>query len=130
MNAIYSFGEWINQRCTHLRFTQRVIAEQVFCSTAMIKKIEADERLALAALAELLAEALKVPPVYRPAFLASAWGERPVDTLPVAIDGVGAGESITTPLLTRVTLPNPVTPFVGRTTELANIAWPAGQRRL
>jgi len=42
--TIYSFGEWIKQRRTHLRFTQRAIAEQVFCSTAMIKKIEADER--------------------------------------------------------------------------------------
>ena len=40
MTEIYSFGEWIKQRRTHLRFSQRAIAEQVFCSTAMIKKID------------------------------------------------------------------------------------------
>lgn len=122
MNAIYSFGEWIKQRRTHLRFTQRAIAEQVFCSTAMIKKIEADERQPSAELAELLAEALQVPPVYRPAFLACARGERPVDTLPATFDGSGVGETDTTPLLARATLPNPATPFVGRATELADIA--------
>ena len=122
MTAIYSFGEWIKQRRTHLRFTQRAIAEQVFCSTAMIKKIEADERQPSPELAELLAQALQVPPGYRPAFLACARGERAVDTLPVTFDNVAAGAATEVTLSARVTLPTPATPFVGRSAELADIA--------
>ncbi len=83
MTEIYSFGTWIKQRRAHLRFTQRALAEQVFCSTAMIKKIEADERQPSVELAELLAQALQVPSMYRPVFRACARGERPVDALPV-----------------------------------------------
>ena len=33
MTEIYSFGEWIKQRRSHLRFTQRAIAEQTPCLT-------------------------------------------------------------------------------------------------
>ncbi len=121
MATIYSFGEWIKQRRTHLRFTQRAIAEQVFCSTAMIKKIEADERQPSPELAELLAQALQVPPAYRPIFLACARGERPVDTLPLSLDTVTPGAAYTVSLPVKTTLPNPATPFVGRTAELAAI---------
>ena len=121
MATIYSFGEWIKQQRTHLRFTQRAIAEQVFCSTAMIKKIEADERQPSPELTGLLAQALQVPPAYRPIFLACARGERPVDTLPVRFDTVAAGTVDDVSLPVKTTLPNPATPFVGRTAELVTI---------
>lgn len=120
MTAIYSFGEWIKQRRIYLRFTQRVLAEMVFCSIAMIKKIEADERHPSPELAELLAQALQVPLAYRTAFLACARGERAVDTLPVTFDSASAAIDARLPL--RATLPNPATPFVGRTSEMAEIA--------
>jgi transcriptional regulator with XRE-family HTH domain len=44
MAETYSFGEWMKQRRKALRLTQREVATAVYCSTAMIKKIEADER--------------------------------------------------------------------------------------
>ncbi|NIP23731.1 MAG: helix-turn-helix transcriptional regulator, partial [Phycisphaerae bacterium] len=40
----YSFGEWLKQRRKQLKLTQREVAESAFCSIAMVKKIEADER--------------------------------------------------------------------------------------
>jgi predicted ATPase/DNA-binding XRE family transcriptional regulator len=122
MNATYSFGEWSKQRRIDLRFTQRAIAEQIFCSTAMVKKIEADERQPSPELAELLAQALQVPTAYRPIFLACTRGERPVDTLPVnfARDAAAAGDIATSSA--RAALPSPATALVGRTAELADIA--------
>lgn len=120
LTTTYSFGEWIKQRRTHLRFTQRAIAEQVFCSTAMIKKIEADERQPSPELAELLAQALQVPPAFRPVFLACARGERAVDTLP---PGFAAETMAVEPGgQTAHTLPFAATPFVGRTAELPEVA--------
>ena len=40
----YSFGEWLKQRRKQLRLTQREVAAAAYCSPAMIRKIEADER--------------------------------------------------------------------------------------
>ena len=44
MIETYSFGNWLKQRRKQLRLTQQEVSTAVFCSTAMIKKIEADER--------------------------------------------------------------------------------------
>ncbi|HRQ42435.1 MAG TPA: helix-turn-helix transcriptional regulator [Chloroflexota bacterium] len=51
----YSFGEWLKQRRQQLRLTQREVATAVYCSTAMIKKIEAAERQPSPELAQALA---------------------------------------------------------------------------
>ena len=61
MYDTYSFGEWIKLRRQDLRRTQREIASSAFCSLAMIKKIEADERRPSRELAQALAVALEIP---------------------------------------------------------------------
>jgi transcriptional regulator with XRE-family HTH domain len=57
----YSFGEWLKQRRKQLRLTQREVATAVYCSIAMIKKIEADERQPSIELAQALATTLQIP---------------------------------------------------------------------
>ena len=44
MADTYSFGGWLKQRHKQMKLTQCEVATAVYCSTAMIKKIEADER--------------------------------------------------------------------------------------
>ena len=56
MEETYSFGAWVKGRRNDLRLTQRELAGAAYCSTAMIKKIEADERRPSPDLAEALAD--------------------------------------------------------------------------
>ena len=77
----YSFGEWLKQRRKQLRLTQREVAKAVFCSTAMIKKTEADERQPSVELAQALAATLQLPPEQHPIFVEIARSERPLDHL-------------------------------------------------
>jgi transcriptional regulator with XRE-family HTH domain len=62
MTVIYSFGEWVKQQRKRLRLTQGELAAQTHCALATIKKIEIDQRRPSAELAELLAQALYIPP--------------------------------------------------------------------
>lgn len=115
----YSFGEWLKQRREQLRLTQRELAATVHCSVAMIKKIEGDERHPSPELAVLLATALKVPETDHRIFLEVARGERPVDFLTPSQNEARALPS--PPFHSSISLPKPMTPFVGRTNELAQI---------
>lgn len=81
MAGTYSFGEWIKQRRLKLRLTQREVAARAFCSTAMVKKMEADERQPSPELAESLAAALDIAAGEREQFIAVARGEQTVDGL-------------------------------------------------
>ncbi len=62
MIKTYSFGERLKQRRKQLKLTQRELATAVYCSIAMIKKIEADERHPSVELAQALATTLQIPP--------------------------------------------------------------------
>jgi predicted ATPase/transcriptional regulator with XRE-family HTH domain len=106
----YSFGEWLKQRRKQLKLTQRELATAVYCSTAMIKKIEADERHPSVELAQALAATLQLPPDQHDVFIEIARGKRPLDHLQSPIS-----QSPTS------NLPTPTTPFLGRTAELADI---------
>ncbi|MCA9946324.1 MAG: helix-turn-helix transcriptional regulator [Anaerolineales bacterium] len=77
----YSFGEWVKQRRKKLRLTQREVATAVYCSIAMIKKMEADERQPSVDLAQALATTLQIPPEQHEVFVEIARGERPLDHL-------------------------------------------------
>ncbi|MCA9916602.1 MAG: tetratricopeptide repeat protein [Anaerolineales bacterium] len=115
MMETYSFGEWLKQRRKALRFTQKEVAAQVFCSTAMIKKIEADERQPSVELAQALAATLQLPPEQHPIFVEIARGERPLDALAEGRGSRGAGGSFAS------SLPTSATPFIGRQAELIEI---------
>lgn len=122
MEHTYSFGEWVKQRRKALRLTQREVATAVYCSTAMIKKIEADERQPSVELAQALAATLQIPEEQHEVFIECARGERPLDFLAGAKGSRGAEEQFF-PLLRRSSapLPAPTTPFIGRKNELAQI---------
>ena len=115
MTDTYSFGEWLKQQRKQLRLTQREVATAVFCSTAMIKKIEADERQPSVELAQALAVTLQLPPEQHPIFVEIARGERPLDALAEGRGSRGAGESFAS------SLPTSATPFIGRQAELIEI---------
>ncbi|MCB0169931.1 MAG: helix-turn-helix domain-containing protein [Anaerolineae bacterium] len=111
----YSFGEWVKQRRQSLRRTQREIAAAVYCSVAMIKKIEADERQPSPELAQALATALDIPAEQHAMFVECARGEQPVDRLNPTQPPASRPPSFAPPL------PRPMTPFIGRQAELTAI---------
>ncbi|MBK8128000.1 MAG: protein kinase, partial [bacterium] len=113
----YSVGEWLQQRRKQLKLTQREVAAAVFCSTAMIKKIEADERQPSVELARALAAGLQIPADQHDVFVACARGERPLDHL------TGAQSESAVAYSARHThhIHALATPFIGRTTELSAI---------
>ncbi|HET6446224.1 MAG TPA: helix-turn-helix transcriptional regulator [candidate division Zixibacteria bacterium] len=57
-----------------LRLTQREVATAVFCFTAMVKKIEADERYPSTELVYLLADTLEIPAEHHELFVEAARG--------------------------------------------------------
>src|SRR5688572_2820675 len=56
-----SFGEWLKRRRKSLGFTQEQIAQQLNCSTIMLRKIEAEERRPSAQMIQQLVRILNVP---------------------------------------------------------------------
>ncbi|MFN8492201.1 MAG: AAA family ATPase [Caldilineaceae bacterium] len=116
MEPIVSFGYWVRRRRLALDWTQATLAHQVGCSAVMIKKIEADERRPSRQLAKLLAAGLQIPEAEQLAFVQAALGEELVEHLHTAPSALPPrGEP-------KHNLPAQATPFVGRTTELAQIS--------
>ena len=116
----YSFGVWLKQRREALRLTQRELASLTYCSVAMLKKIEADERRPSPELAELLATSLQVAEADQRVFIAVARGERPLDAIwhlqsETALPTIALHSPDPDPL------PKPATPFIGRIDELREI---------
>lgn len=112
MNLEGSFGNWLRQRRKALDLTQADLAEQVGCSVMTVRKIEADHRRPSKQIAERMADTLVVSRDERPAFVAFA---RQVPLPPTLPSGNGYAS-------TRHKLPLQSTPFVGRETELEQIA--------
>jgi transcriptional regulator with XRE-family HTH domain len=81
MEGNASFGYWVRRRRKALDLTQDALAQQVGCSAAMIRMIEADERRPSKQIAERLAEQLEVAPEERAAFVKAARAELAVDRL-------------------------------------------------
>lgn len=122
MTVTYSFGEWVRQQRKRLRLTQGEVAAQTHCATATIKKIETDQRRPSAELAELLAQALHVPPAQHDIFVQCARGQRPVDALVIEDQDEDAQKPAAHPFRRPTPLPLSATPFIGRAAELAGIA--------
>jgi predicted ATPase/DNA-binding XRE family transcriptional regulator len=111
-----SFGYWVMRQRKALDLTRAELAAQVHCAPVTIKKIERDERLPSLQMAELLAGALSIAPGARKLFLQAARGETPVDRLHLA------AAPLLSPVGPRHNLPAQSTPFIGRESELAEIA--------
>jgi predicted ATPase/transcriptional regulator with XRE-family HTH domain len=119
MDQEFSFGEWIRKRRNILGLTQEAFAKQVGYSTAMLRKIENDERRPSPRAAALLAQALEIPADQQETFLKVARQEQTFDRLgavdeeePFPWEGPSQPET---------NLPLPATLFVGREEELSRL---------
>lgn len=101
-----SFGPWLKQRRKLLGLTQAELARRVGCSTANIRKIEADERRPSRQIADSLMQHLEIAPGERPAFLMLAQQELQSTRLPNAA------------LFPTHNLPAPRTSLIGREAEM------------
>jgi predicted ATPase/DNA-binding XRE family transcriptional regulator len=120
MSSTFSFGEWISQRRKALDLSQRKLADQIACTVSTIKKLESDERRPSRELAQLLADALRIPSEWRETFVECARGLRPVDALTTIEAARGSEQSGSSPPAV-IRLSAPSTPFIGREAELRQI---------
>jgi predicted ATPase/DNA-binding XRE family transcriptional regulator len=121
-----SFGAWFRQRRRALDLTQEELAHRIGCARITIRRIEADELKPSKALAELFAEHFGVPLAQRQEWLQFARGLGP---FPPFNTSEPPGASPIPPLqepsasgLSHPDLLLQLTPFIGRTAELSELA--------
>jgi len=120
MDGNASFGYWIRRRRKALDLTQDELARRIGCALSTIRKIETDERRPSREFAERLAAVLKIEPHDHDAFLKAARAELAVDRLAepqINVDTAASDEAVPA----RSSPPTPLTPLIGRTSELAEI---------
>ena len=113
MNTKGSFGNWLKHRRKALDLTQADLADQVGCSITTIRKIEADRRRPSRQISERMADALAISEQERTAFVNFA--RRVVEIAAPRTPDLNA-------LTPTSNLPPQITPFIGRESELAQIA--------
>ena len=111
----HSFGDWLKRKRKALDLTQAELANQVGCSAAAIRKIEAEERRPSAQIAERLAEIFAIPHNERTKFLRFGRGE--LRSAPAEIKENFPWHTATKS--PRSNLPATVTSLVGREQEIA-----------
>ena len=121
MESLTSFGEWVRRRRKALDFTQQELADRAGCSLAALQKIERDERRPSRQLAALLADQLQIAADQRDQFIKVARGQRMTETLPSTLEPVSSPQAIASTSASRLPLPIPTTPLVGRENELETI---------
>lgn len=116
-----TFGEWLREQRDQRHLTREQLAQRVGCSVALLRKIEDGERHPSAQIAELLANALAIPPAERATFVKVARGELRVDRLmPAASGPPSAAPSPPAPLPSN--LPVLSAPLIGRQREVAELS--------
>jgi predicted ATPase/transcriptional regulator with XRE-family HTH domain len=113
----HSFGNWLKTRRKARDLTQAELADQVGCSTAAIRKLEAEERRPSAQIVERLAEIFEIPQNEQANFLRFARGE--VRSVPAERKEDFPWKA--TGALTRSNLPVTVTSLIGREKEIADV---------
>ena len=110
-----SFGEWLKRRRKSFGFTQEQLAQQLNCSTIMLRKIEAEERRPSNQMIEQLARLLNIPQSELAKFQSFARGnlsssiKEPEENFPWQANTA----------LPRSNLPASITSFIGREGELS-----------
>lgn len=117
MEEMISFGHWLKLRHQALRLTQNALADLVFCSVELIRKIEADARHPSPEIAERLARHLGLAPHQCITFVKVARAELQADWLPAPTE-VAALLALREPTVSRYLLPVPATPLIGRVREV------------
>src|SRR6266511_1509366 len=123
MDAELTFGQWLRRNRKAYDLTQAELAVQAGCAVGTLRKLEADELRPSKQLAAGLANVFGIPEAERAAFVAYARGQAdPPHALPRAPHAATASLSMLPPRRYNLPLPHPATPFVGRATELAELA--------
>src|SRR5512135_881201 len=115
-----TFGAWLRQQRSQLKLTREEFAERVGCSVALLRKIEDGERRPSAQIAELMANALNIPPAERSTFVRVARGELNLERLPTVLKPV-APSTAAAPS-PRLNLPVIPTPLIGRQREVEELS--------
>ena len=97
-----SFGKWLKQRRAAAGLTQQELAQQVGCSAALLRKIEAGARRPSWQIATLLLHALQIPEAEHPVLLQLA-----------RTDATSA-----VPVARNVSLPLPLSPLTPRENDI------------
>lgn len=113
----HSFGDWLKRKRKALDLTQAELADQVGCSAAAIRKIEAEERRPSAQIVGRLAEIFDIPKDQEPAFLRFARGDVKSAHPETKADFPLEVSAAPTPS----NLPATVTSLVGRQQEIAEV---------
>ncbi len=111
-----SFGQWLRHRRRELDLTQEELAHQVGCAPITIRKIEAEAMRPSKQLAGLLGEHLGVPASERGALVQFARGGEPLPSQ--------------APEVPKDNLPHPISSFIGREREIAEIQRMLSESRL
>jgi predicted ATPase/DNA-binding XRE family transcriptional regulator len=125
MSSDQSFGDWLRQRRQELDLTREELARQVGCSSATLRKLEAEERRPSKQMAGRLADILQVPPDERASFLRFARGDPFAGpSNPIRPDPSQQRQ------VPRHNLPNQLTSFIGREKEIAELTQLLAEARL
>ncbi|MDQ5823062.1 MAG: tetratricopeptide repeat protein [Chloroflexota bacterium] len=119
-----TFGQWLRERRKALDLTQEELAERVGCSVWMVQKIESGVRRPSRQVVGLLAEALRVPPDKRQAFMSLARGSGGEEQQQPGGQAPAQQEQREEPAAQSLTLTNltpPPTQLIGRDEELSAI---------
>ncbi|MCW5852775.1 MAG: XRE family transcriptional regulator, partial [Anaerolineae bacterium] len=123
MSGDLSFGQWLKRQRRRLDLTQEELAARVGYATTTIRRVEADELKPSKELADKLAVALDLPAHEQAAFVQFARG---VGSAPLAsVPSVSPP-----PPAPRSNLPHPVSSFIGRERELAEVQTLLARSRL
>ncbi|MFN8499026.1 MAG: AAA family ATPase [Anaerolineae bacterium] len=118
MDTELLFGDWLKRRRRWLGLTQAELGRRIGYAGVTIRKVEANESRPSVQMAEKLAEAFSIPTEERRRFIAFARGEGAEDTLRFPAQATRVPQGAAGP---RQTLPTPLTSFIGRDRELAEV---------
>jgi predicted ATPase/DNA-binding XRE family transcriptional regulator/Tfp pilus assembly protein PilF len=117
-----TFGGWLVHRRKALSLTREQLARRVDCSVSALRKIEAGDRRPSVQIAQLLANALDLPPAARATSVQVARGELSLERLPLADWHSSATAQAPSPSRAPSDrLPTNPTPLIGRQAELAEL---------
>ncbi len=117
MEEQLTFGSWLRRRRKSLDLTQSGLADEVGCSAATIRKIEAEERRPSAQMVERMADIFQIPEQERKSFLRFSRGD-----WKYAPNSPGAEEPWQpSGLSSRTNLAAPLTSLIGREQDIAAV---------
>lgn len=134
-----SFGAWLQRQRKAMRLSAEALAQTIYCSAVTLRKIEYEERLPSKDMAERLADVFSIAPDKRARFIEFARGNmlayeqgfvEHVTASPTPTPPELPLPTLPSPSLRTHNLPTPVTSFIGRDAEVAQIVDLLGESRL